>query len=95
MNPLQTGYVKLKSKIFGLWSHTIKIINKLYKLHVLCCAIMVGFIARGQRWLLWIPGREINDGIKVLKRKGCMLGKMCEEILIEEGVSKQRDIQTA
>lgn len=95
MNPFQTGHDRLKSKIFGLWSHTIKISNKLYKLHVLHCATMVGLITRCQRWVLWIPGREINEGIKVLKRKGCMLDKACKEIQMEEGVSKPRNIQTA
>jgi len=93
MIPLQAGYVRFKSKIFGLWSHTIKIGNKLYKHHVLHCATTVGLIGRCQGGILWILGRERGDRMKVLKRQGCTLGKMCKELLTEEGAIRQRKIQ--
>lgn len=41
--------------------------------------------------VLWIVGREIIDRVKVLKRQGCILGKMCKELLIEGKIGKRKE----
>lgn len=50
-----------------------------------------GLIARCQGGVLRIVGREITDRVKVLKRQGCILDKMCKELLIEGKIGKGKD----
>lgn len=45
--------------------------------------------------MLRILRKEINDSMKILKRQGYTVGKTCEELLVEEGASRQRKIQAA